>query len=84
MYLLPGNHDHLTNNTEEKIKHTVSHDLSMISWFETEVIKWNHANEKIAKSVSLQEGFKLCDENYCPNINAVFKLFLSLPVGSCS
>ena len=52
----------------------------MISQFETEVIRWKHANEKITKPVSLQEGFLLCDENYFPNINAVFKLILSFPV----
>ena len=49
----------------------------MISQFETEVLRWNHANEKITKPISLQERSKLCDENYFTNINAVF------PVGSC-
>ena len=63
MYLLLGNHDHLTNNTEEKIKQTFSHDLTMISQFETEVIRWKHTSQKITKPVSLQEGFKLCDKN---------------------
>ena len=71
-YLLPGNHDHLTNNTEEKIKQTLSHDLPMISQFKTEVIRWKHSIEKNTKPVSLKEGFKLCDENFFPNINAVF------------
>lgn len=83
-YLLPGNHDNLTENVEDKIKSVFSNDLPMESQFETELVRWKHINENIKSPMSLQEGFELCDANYFPNINAIFQLILCLPVGSCS
>ncbi|XP_053405171.1 52 kDa repressor of the inhibitor of the protein kinase-like [Mercenaria mercenaria] len=83
-YLLPRNHDKLTNSSIDKIKQTFENDLPMTSQFETEIIRWKRYNENIMKPMSLQDGFDRCDQSYFPNICTIFQLILSLPVGSCS
>ena len=33
---------------------------------------------------SLEEAMEVCDSDFFPNISVIFKLLISLPVGSCS
>ena len=52
--------------------------------FNQELIKWKMRNNDNSTSgiTSLEEAIKICDADFFPNILVIFKLFISLPVGS--
>ena len=86
MYLLPGHFEQLNDDIIEKIKATYLNDLPMQTQLDSEVMRWKHKfiNSSWSNPMGLQEGLALCNASYFPNINSIFQLILTLPVGSFS
>ena len=82
-FLINVKFKHLNNYIIEKIKAAYLNDLPMQTQLDSEVMRWKHKfiNSSWSNPMGLQEGLALCNASYFPNINSIFQLILTLPVG---
>ena len=81
--LMHGKVSDITNQEIESIKSFYGYDLPNVGCFESEIEIWKAkcSQEELAPS-TLLDTLKLADCNFFPNVHAIIKLILTLPVGS--
>ena len=88
IFYLPNFVLDLTTDDKEAITRFFSPDLPKPETFDTEILIWKSECSEVPRAerlnATLLDTLQLADKDFYPNVHAILKLLLTLPVGSVS